>query len=247
MIIQGILVNDLIVRDCKVCGVVAGEDLLEANVVVLAEGVNGLLAQKIGMIQELKADEVCVGTKEVIQLGEGEINKRFGIASGEGVEYMVLGDRSKGEYYDGFIYTNKDSLSVGIEFLVSDISNTDKSVPDMLDEFKKLPQVASLIQDGKLVEYSAHLVRKSASSKLNKLYGDGILLVGDTAGLVANTGWVVRGMDLAVESGILAAKTVIEASQTGDFSANTLSAYQIAVEDSFIASDLRACAAYINK
>lgn len=247
MIIQGIVVNDLIVRDGKVCGIIADGDELEANVVILAEGINGLLAQKLGMIEDAKPEETCVSTKEVIELGESVINERFHLNSGEGAELMYMGDRAKGQYADGFVYTNKDSVSVGIEFLISDIYNTDKSVPEMLEEFKALPEIAALIGGGKLTEYSAHLVRKSAGGKIGKLYADGVVLVGDTAGLVANFGWVVRGMDMAVESGILAAETIIHASQTGDFSENALAAYQAAVENSFIARDIKLCGDYLSK
>lgn len=247
MIIQGIVVNDLIVRDGKVCGIIADGDELEANVVILAEGINGLLAQKLGMIEDAKPEETCVGTKEVIELGEGVINERFGLNAAEGVELMYMGDRTKGQYADGFVYTNKDSVSVGIEFLISDIYNTDKSVPEMLEQFKALPEIAALIDGGKLTEYSAHLVRKSASGKIGKLYGDGVLLAGDTAGLVANFGWVVRGMDMAVESGILAAEAVIAASEAGDFSENALSAYQDAIENSFIAHDIKLCSDYLSR
>lgn len=247
MIIQGITVTDLIVREGAVCGIIADGDELEANVVILAEGINGLLAQKLGMIEDAKAEETCVGTKEVIALDEKTINARFGLNKGEGAELMYMGERARGEYADGFIYTNKDSVSVGIEFLISDIYNTDKSVPEMLEEFKALPEVAALIEGGTLLEYSAHLVRKSASAKINKLYGNGVLLAGDTAGLVANLGWVVRGMDLAVESGILAAEAVIKASEGGDFSAESLSSYQDAVENSFIARDIKACSDYLSR
>lgn len=247
MMIQGIVVNDLIVRDGKVCGIIADGDELEANVVILAEGINGLLAQKLGMISELLPEETCVGTKEVIELGESVINERFGLGSDEGIEWMFLGDREKGQYADGFLYTNGDSVSVGIEFLISDIHNTEKSIPEMLEEFKELPEVAALIDGGTLLEYSAHLVRKSASAKIGKIYGDGVLLVGDTAGLVANLGWVIRGMDLAVESGRLAAEAVIRASEEGDFSAEMLASYQTAVEESFIGSDIKACANYLSK
>ena len=247
MMIQGIVVNDLLIREGKVCGIVAGDDELEANVVILAEGINGLLAQKLGMIGELLPEETCVGTKEVIELGEAVINERFSLEPGKGLEWMFLGDREKGQYADGFIYTNKDSISVGIEFLISDIYKTGKSVPEMLEDFKALPEVSALIDGGKLIEYSAHLVRKSASEKIGKLYGDGVLLAGDTAGLVANLGWVVRGMDLAVESGRLAAEAVIRASEKGDFSAEELASYQSAIEESFIAADIKACAEYLNR
>lgn len=247
MMIQGIVVNDLIVRDGRVCGIVADGDELEANVVILAEGINGLLAQKLGMIPELLPEETCVGTKEVIELGESVVNERFGLNAGEGVEWMYLGDRTKGQYADGFLYTNKTSVAVGVEFLVSDVYQTGKSVPEMLEEFKKLPEIAELIDGGKLVEYSAHLVRKSASDKIAKLYGDSVLLAGNTARLVANLGWAVRGMDLAVESGRLAAEAVIRASETGDFSEAALASYQTAIEESFIGSDIKVCAEYLRE
>lgn len=247
MMVQGIVINDLIVRDGKVCGVIADGEEMEADVVILAEGVNGLLAQKIGMMEEISPETTCVGTKEVIELGEAVINERFGLQSREGVELMYLGDREKGEYADGFIYTNKTSVSVGVEFLVSDIYNTGKNVPDMLDAFKELPEVSALIEGGKLVEYSAHLVTKNAPEKLNRIYGDGVLLVGDNAGLVANFGWVIRGMDLAVESGRLAGEAVIRAKESGDFSAATLASYQRAVEESCIGADMKSCHDYYNK
>ncbi len=247
MTINGIVINDLIVRDGRVCGVVADGEEMEADVVVLAEGVNGLLAQKLGMISELSPESTCVGTKEVIELGEDLINERFGLQSGEGVELMYLGDREKGEYADGFVYTNKSSVSVGVEFVIGDIYKTGKSIPEMLEAFKELPEISALIDGGKLIEYSAHLVHKGAPEQLPKLYGDGVLLAGDTAGLVANFGWVVRGMDLAVESGRLAGEAVIRAKESGDFSAEALASYQQAVEESFIAADMKLCHEYFNK
>lgn len=246
MMIQGIVVNDLIVRDGKVCGIIADGDELESNTVILAEGINGLLAQKLGMMEPLTPEETCVGTKEVIELGEDVINERLGLAADEGIEWMFLGDREKGQLADGFIYTNKSSVAVGIEFHISDIYKTEKSVPEMLEEFKALPEVAVLIDGGTLVEYAAHLVRKSDSPKIGKLYGDGVLLAGDTAGLVANLGWAIRGMDLAVESGKLAAEAVIRAKEADDFSEAGLASYQTAIEESFIGSDIKACAEYWN-
>lgn len=245
MLIQGIVITDLIVRNGKVCGVIADGDEVEADIVVLAEGINGLLARKLGMITELDPAHTCIGTKEVIELGEDIINERFNLASGEGAELMYMGDRTKGQYADGFIYTNKTSVSVGIEFLISDIYNTDKSVPEMLEEFKELPEVAAFIAGGHLVEYSAHLVKKGGYDESVKLYGDGVLLAGDTAGLVANLGWAVRGMDMAVESGRLAAETVIKSSETGNFSAESLRSYQDEIETSFIVEDMKLCGEYL--
>lgn len=71
-----------------------------------------------------------------------------------------------------------------------------------------------------------------------ELYRDGVLVTGDAAGFCINLGFTVRGMDFAIESGRLAAETVIKAHEIGDFSAATLSDYKKALDDSFIMRDL---------
>lgn len=243
MLIQNICVSELLVEDKRVCGVVAGDEVMRADVVILADGANTLLAQGVGLCQELSPSDTCVGVKEVLSLREAVIEERFGLQSGEGVEQMYMGDRSQGQYADGFLYTNRDSISIGIEFVISDIDRTSKSVPELLDEFKARPEIAALIEGGALTEYSAHLVHHGGGVP-EKLYSDGVLLVGDAAGLVANYGFTVRGMDLAVESGRLAAETVLDARMKNDFSAASLAAYQDAVEDSFIAREMRKCEQY---
>ena len=233
MLVYGVRVDDLIVRDARVCGVVAGDEEMEADVVILADGVNSLLAQKLGFKQRIGQNQAAVGVKELIELGEEVINQRFNVDSGEGVAWMFSGC---GEVYDGFLYTNKDSVSVGVSMMVEDIRNTENSVPQMLEDFKNVPELASLLEGGRLIEYSAHLIPEGGYDMIPKLYGDGVLLCGDAAALCANLGFTLRGMDLAVESGRLAAGVVLAAKENGDFSAQALSGYQTALEESFAAS-----------
>lgn len=247
MIVQNIVVTDLVVEDGRVCGVVAGDETMLADVVILADGANSLLAQKLGMMPELDMNRSCVGVKEVIAFDEATVNSRFGLSDGEGVEMMFIGDRERGQLADGFIYTNKDSLSVGIEFVIGDIYKTEKSVPGMLEEFKARPEVAKFIEGGRLTEYSAHVVHHGGAVKPAKLFGDGVIIAGDAAGLVANYGFTVRGMDMAAKSGQLAAQTILAARECGDFSAQKLCEYQQAIEDSFIAADMAKCENYLNK
>ena len=244
MLVQNIVVTDLVVEDGRVCGVVAGDETMLADEVILADGENSLLAQRLGMMPELDMNRSCVGVKEVIVLDEATINSRFGLENGEGAEMMFIGDKEHGQLADGFIYTNKDSLSVGIEFVIGDIYKTGKSVPEMLEEFKARPEVAKLIEGGRLTEYSAHVVHHGGAEKPAKLFGDGVIIAGDAAGLVANYGFTVRGMDMAAESGRLAAETVLAARECGDFSAEKLSEYQQAIEKSFISADLAKCENY---
>ena len=61
-----------------------GGEEFDADVVILADGVNSLLAQQIGMKKELEQKDVAVGVKEVIELGEDVINERFGLSGNDG-------------------------------------------------------------------------------------------------------------------------------------------------------------------
>lgn len=239
MYVCGILVDDMIVRDGKVCGIVAGEEEMEADVVILADGVNSLLSQKLGLKKELDPMEVAVGAKEVITLGEERIRDRFGLEGSDGAAWMFVGDPTAGNIGGGFLYTNKDSVSLGIVTTVGDIDYSGVSVVDMVDRFKEHPVIRPLIAGGQTTEYSAHLVPEGGFHMIPQLYGDGVLVAGDAAGFVINLGYMVRGMDLAIESGLQAANAVLYAKRKGDYSKSALSVYKTALEGTFVMKDLR--------
>ncbi len=239
MIVPGIRVDDVIKEDGKVVGIVAGEEVMKADVVLLADGVNSLLAQKLGMKKELGSHQVAVGVKEVISLDEKTIADRFGCNAGEGVAWMFIGYPTGGNVGGGFLYANKESISLGAVTTVGDIGHSEVSVPDMMDRMKEHPLIKPLIAGGKTVEYAAHLVPEGGYDMIPTLYDNGVLVAGDAAALVINVGYTVRGMDLAIESGRLAAETILMAKEKGDFSAETLSAYQEALEDSFVFQDMK--------
>jgi electron transfer flavoprotein-quinone oxidoreductase len=237
-LISGIRVDECMVEDGKVVGIRAGEDEITADVVVLADGVNSLLAQKLGMKKELEPAQVAVGAKEVIKLSEEIINERFGVKSGEGVAWMSAGDPTLGGFGGGFFYTNKDSISLGICATLSDIGHSDVSVPKMLDRFANHPAIAPYLEGGEIIEYSGHLVPEEGIHMVPELYGDGVLVTGDAAGFCINLGFTVRGMDFAIESGRLAGETVIRAKNAGNFSKAALSYYKQQIDNSFIGRDL---------
>jgi electron transfer flavoprotein-quinone oxidoreductase len=241
MLVQGIRVDHVLTdEDGKVIGIDAAEEEMYADCVILADGVNSLLAQELGMKKELEPDQVAVGAKEVIKLGEEVINERFGVQSGEGVAWMAAGDPTAGGFGGGFLYTNKDSVSIGVVATLSDIGYSDISVPNLVDRFKEHPAIAPLLEGGETEEYAAHLVSEDGIYMVPELYRDGVLVVGDAAGLVVNLGFTVRGMDFAIESGRLAAETILKAHEMRDYSAKMLSAYEKALEDSFVFRDMRA-------
>ena len=222
----------------KVIGIVAGEDELTGEVVLLAEGVNGLLAQKAGLKKEINPHHVAVGVKEIVELGEGVINDRFNVPTGEGLAHMFAGSLSNNLVGGGFLYTNKESVSVGMVMTVAGMCKSDKRLPDMIEAFRNSAPVRPFLEGGKIIEYSAHLVPEGGLNMISTLYADNVLLLGDTAGFCLNFGYTVRGMDYAIGSGEAAALTVIEAKERGDFSSATLSGYKTRLENSFVMKDM---------
>lgn len=238
-IIPGVLVERLLLEDGKVVGIDATGEEMFADVVIIADGVNSLLSQQLGIKKELEPNQVAVGAKEVIELSEEIINERFGLESDEGMSWLSCGDPTMGGFGGGFIYTNKDSISIGVVATLSDIGYANTSINDLLERFKEHKNVAPFIKGGKTIEYSAHLVPEEGLHMIPEIYGDGFLVVGDAAGFCINLGYTVRGMDFAIESGRLAAMAIINAKEREDFSKESLSVYKMLVDESFIMKDMK--------
>jgi electron transfer flavoprotein-quinone oxidoreductase len=238
-IICGIRVDDLIVREGTVCGVVAGGDQLEARVTILADGVNSLLAQKLGYLKAPLPSQVAVGCKEVIELPAKVIEDRFQCAPGEGAAWLFCGDATHGRVGGGFLYTNRDSISLGVVATMSDLVAGDVPVYQMMEDLKNHPAVAPVIAGGKTLEYSGHVVPEGGLALVPKLAGPGVLVCGDAAMLCINLGYMVRGMDFAVASGQAAAQAACEAIDAGDLSQQGLAGYRARLENSFVLKDLQ--------
>ena len=240
MVVTGILVEDLIMKDGRVVGISAGGDEMLADVVVLADGANSLLVTKAGLRKnKIEPHQMAVGAKEIIELGEKVIEDRFNVSPGEGAAWLFAGYPSDGLIGGGFLYTNKDTISLGLVVTLSEFQKAKKSLPQMLDDFKKHPTVAPLIKGGKLVEYSGHMVPEGGYDMIPDLYADGVVVVGDAASLVINVGYTVRGMDLAIASADAAAKAIIEAKKANDFSANALAQYKTLLDQSFVIKEMK--------
>ncbi len=109
----------------------------------------------------------------------------------------------------------------------------------MLEDFKQHPAIRPLIQGGTLLEYSAHMVPEGGIAMMPELVNDGVMIVGDAAGLCLNLGYTVRGMDLAIASAQAAAQTAIDAKARQDFSAASLAGYKRALEKNGVLRDMR--------
>jgi electron transfer flavoprotein-quinone oxidoreductase len=237
-VVTGIRVDDLLLSEGRVCGVVAGEDEMAAKVVLLADGALSLLARRAGLIGPPDPHHYAVGAKEVIHLGEDVVSQRFGLAPGEGCAWVFDGDCTGGHIGGGFLYTNRDTVSLGIVTTIGDLGHSPLRVPEMVDRLKQHPAVAPLVAGGTLVEYGGHMALEGGYAAVPEVVHDGALILGDAAGFGLNTGYTIRGMDLAVESGRLAAETVIAAHDRGDFSAASLAGYTDLLAESFVLTDL---------
>ncbi len=210
-----------------------------ADVVILADGVNSTLARKAGFHAELDAGNVALAVKEILFMPEETIQQRFNIGEEEGVVIEMMGTVTEGMVGTGFLYTNKDSLTIGVGCMLSDFKkNPNRTAPyQLLEKLKRHPSIAPLIAGGEMKEYCAHLIPEGGFNAVPRIYGNGWLIVGDSGGFVNAAHR--EGSNLAMTTGRLAAETVIAAKAAGQvMNAKTLKAYKDSLDASFVMKDL---------
>ncbi len=236
ILVEETVVRELIVEDEKVVGVKTELEDYYADIVILADGVNSLLARQIGLREDIEPKDAAISVKEVIKLDKNTINDRFLVNDTEGCVYELFGGSMLGKLGLGFIYTNKDSISIGLGVTLDEFTKEKIKPYELLDKIKAHPAIAPLIKGGETIEYSAHLIPEGGYKKVPTLSGAGVMIVGDAAMLVNNMHW--EGTNLAMISGKLAGETAVVALSKKDTSEDTLARYQEAMEKSFIMKDL---------
>lgn len=240
LIVNKSRVDDVIMENGQVKGVMAGGEELRAKVVIACDGVLSFIAQKAGLRAPFESKNYAVGFKEIIELDREVLENRFNLAGSEGAARLFMGDVTAGKFGGGFLYTNLDSISLGIVVGIDGLTEEKpENAPELLDKFKQRPEIARLIKGGNTVEYSAHVIPEGGLKAMGKLYGNGILVAGDAAGLSMNIGVTVRGMEYAMASGYYAAQAVIQAKEKNDFSAASLAEYETMLNNSFVLTDFR--------
>lgn len=234
-------VEHLLRENGKISGIRAEGEDIGANVVVAADGAMSFIAEEAGLRSKHDPHHFAVGVKETVELPRKTIEDRFNLHGYEGAAQLYFGSVTKGLTGGGFLYTNRSSVSIGVVVGIGSLMDDARQLEtfQLMEEFKQRPEVSALVQDGETVEYSAHTIPEGGIASLPKLYGDGILVVGDAAGFALNMGIIVRGMDLAIASGVMAGQTISAAKKQGDYSAKTLSSYETMLNDSFVMKDLR--------
>ncbi len=239
LLINETVVKEAIVEDGRVVGVRTDrpDGDVYADVVILADGVNSLLAKQLGFHKEFKPHEVALAAMQVLKMPAEKIEDRFNLEPNQGATIEIFGDSTKGALGTAFIYTNRESVNLGVGTLLSGLIKHKMRPYELLEYVKNHPMVRKLLQGAELQEYAAHLIPEGGYNSIPKLVGHGVLVVGDAAQLV--NGIHREGSNLAMKSGQLAAETVILAKQVGDFSENILDSYRTKLLASFVGQDLK--------
>lgn len=233
-------VSDLIMDGSRVIGVQTDRlgGSIYADIVVLADGVNSLLASKAGFHPELDPKNVALAVKEIHFMPQETVESRFNVSGDAGVVIEMAGKITKGMMGTGFLYTNKESVTLGVGCMLSDLKAQKISPNQLLEEMKAHPSIAPLLEGGEMKEYTAHLIPEGGYNAIPQLWGDGWMIVGDS-GMFVNA--VHReGSNLAMTTGCLAAETVIElAKEQKPCTAKNLARYREKLDASFVIKDLK--------
>lgn len=235
------VVDELLIEQGRVVGVVARRDqgAVRAPLVIAADGILSLLGKQAGLIRERDPAHYSLGAREVLALPERTIEDRFQIDAGGGSAALFVGRWPQGLQGGGFIYTNRDTLSLGFVAQLPSLERQGISITDALDAFKRQPAVQRLIHGAERLEYGAHIVPEGGLHMRPTLVRDGMMLVGDAAALVLAAGVIYEGVHYAMRSGVLAADVAHAALGRGDVSAAALAEYPRRLDASYVTRNLR--------
>jgi electron-transferring-flavoprotein dehydrogenase len=207
---------------------------VRAEVTVFAEGTRGSLAKDLFARHDLYAGRnpqtYGTGIKELWQVSP-EVGREM-----HGKAFHTGGYPLQGNYGGSWVYgIAEDKLSLG--FVVGlDHGDARLDPHGLFVKWKQHPRIARLLEGGKAIRYGAKTLPEGGYHSMPKLFGDGFVLVGDTAGFLnAST---LKGIHLAIKSGLLAAEAIAAALQAGDTSATGLARYQDLFEASWARDEL---------
>ncbi|WP_348610529.1 FAD-dependent monooxygenase [Halobaculum rarum] len=212
-LLTGVRVNGLLREGGEIVGVTCDElDPIRADLIVAADGVNSELAREAGLMDWNEPEEWFQGVKAVVDVPPEEVNERFDIDGNEGVARLFAGDLFEGVRGGGFLYTNRDSLSIGTVFHLDSLAAERAEPHELLDALLTHPHLGQWLPDEyDEREYAAKLVPDSKKAAHPAPHEGRLLLVGDAAGQMQAQGPIIKGMNHAVSAGGLAAEAYLEA------------------------------------
>ncbi|TCP54128.1 electron transfer flavoprotein-quinone oxidoreductase [Tamaricihabitans halophyticus] len=209
---------------------------LDAGVVIAADGVNSFLAKQAGLYAEDQLANSTLGVKETLALPRETIEERFGVRGTDGVDIEMIG-ATKGIPGGGFLYTNLDSLSIGVVVDLTELGKAKVRPEELIAELKRHPSIAPLVRGGEIVEYAAHLIPEGGYHSMPTLTGNGLLIAGDAAAMCLAAGIWLEGVNFAIGSGMYAGRAAAAALAAGDTSTRGLAGYRERLASSFVLAD----------
>ncbi len=207
-----------------------------ADIVVLADGANSLLAEQAGLIPRLSPLNLSLYAKETIALAPETIEERFNLPPGQGAIISLIGHPTAGYNGTASIHTFRDSVNINAGIAVNSFAAGGFGPGDLLARIKKHPRIAPLLAGGVTLEYGAAMIPEGGYHAIPPLVHPGLLIAGDAGSLVNGT----HGINLAMWSGRFAAKAAYAAKTSRDFSAAKLSLYRTLLDESFVLQNMRA-------
>ena len=205
---------------------------LRAKVTVLAEGTRGSLTKKL--VAEKKLDNINpqsygIGIKELWDVQPGRIEPGY-------VAHTLGWPVSTDMYGGGWIYgLANNRVSIGL-VLALEYADPRFDPHAAFQTWKTHPFLRKLLDGGKLVRYGAKSLPYGGWYAMPRNTVDGALIIGDSGSFLDSQR--LKGIHLAMKSGMLAAETIYQALKTGDASAKTLGGFQSRVEQSYIRDEM---------
>jgi electron transfer flavoprotein-quinone oxidoreductase len=209
---------------------------LTASVVIACDGVNSFIAKDAGLYTSVDASNYTLGVKETLSLPKSVIDERFGVRDNQGVDIEILGGTS-GVNGGGFIYTNLDTIALGVVLKLPKLSAQKKRPEEIIAELKRHPAIAPLIEVAEVIEYSAHVIPEAVLDMMPKMVADGLLVAGDAAALCLAAGIWLEGVNFAMASGMYAGQSAAQAVTAGNTSASGLQSYTKKLNETFVLKD----------
>jgi len=206
---------------------------LRAKVTVFAEGARGSLSKQLiaqqGLDRGRNPQVYTLGVKELWEVPPGRMER------GQ-VIHTAGWPLAASQFGGGFIYALSDRLlSVG---LVSGLDYEDPRFDphNAFQRFKTHPRVKRLLEGGEMVRYGAKSIPEGGYYSIPATATDGALMIGEAAGFLNSQR--LKGIHLAMKTGMLAAETIFEAFLKGDFSAATLGRFEAQWQSSWVKEEL---------
>ena len=205
---------------------------LRAKVTVLAEGPRGSLTKTLvekKKLENLNPQSYGIGIKELWDIQPGRVAPGY-------VAHTLGWPLSTDMYGGGWIYgLSNNRLSIGL-VVALEYADSEFDPHAAFQKWKTHPHLAKILESGKMVRYGAKSLPYGGWYAMPRNYLDGGLIIGDSGSFLDSQR--LKGIHLAMKSGMLAAETILQALKAGDTSSKMLAAFPKKIEQSYIKKEL---------